>query len=73
MKKGYELLGKLSKDDQVNFCRNIINHRPVNMKMKISEYLIKDYTSFELFIGGAFTWGKTPEGGDYWSDIAQGL
>lgn len=34
---------------------------------------IYDGTSFKMFIDLAFQWHKTPEGGEFWRDVSNGI
>ena len=66
MKKGYEWLKILSKDNQTLFCKNLTNMG----KHTVSIYLLSEYDELWNFIAAAFTWSDSPEGHDYWSELA---
>ena len=66
MKKGYELLGQLSTEEQVLFCKNITNLK----KVKLSKYLLEDWRNLDNFVCNAFNWSHSPEGHDYWNRIS---
>jgi hypothetical protein len=72
-KLGVEWLSKLSKEDQILFCKNRVNHRNrgevTKRGLTIAQYLILEYDSFSQFIDHAFMWEDTPEGHDYWDGI----
>jgi hypothetical protein len=72
--QGVQWLGRLSKEEQIVFCKNRVNHRDTGLDtyrgMTIAQYLLCEFDSFNKFIDGAFIWQNTPEGHDYWSDIA---
>ena len=46
------------------FCRNLKEKRGMTYK----EYISNKYSG--NLISGAFTWRLTPEGAEYWSDLA---
>ena len=66
MKKGYEWIKMLSKDDQILFCKNLTNIG----KHTISSYLLSEYDTFWNFIAAAFTWSDSSERHEYWSELA---
>lgn len=72
-KIGIEWLAQLSKEEQILFCKNRVNHsrdRSSNRGLTIGQYLIKDFDSFNAFIDRAFVWSETPEGHEYWLGVA---
>jgi hypothetical protein len=81
MKKGLEWLGKLTKEEQILFCKNRVNYkRPKDKaniatfmcyKLTIAQYLNTEFSSFTQFIDYAFSWEDTPEGHRYWADISK--
>jgi hypothetical protein len=74
MIKGIDCLSRLSQKDQINWCRNYVNHREridILEPTTIAEYLMDTHRSFHVFIYSAFNWSKTPEGHKYWYAIAK--
>ena len=67
---GHGYIKYLSEDERIKFKRNIIIQRGVK---KIKTYLNNEFDSFYDFIDCAFTWSRTKEGTDYWSEIAESL
>ena len=70
MNNGLYYLDKLSKADQVRFLRNLSTIEPPSFDGHIpiiSEYLLKEYESFESFIIESFNWSSSPEGYDFWN------
>lgn len=67
--QGYEYLDKLTKEEQVQFCRARVNHKRAMDTDDIATYLMRDFADFGEFIDQAFVWINTPEGHDYWSEI----
>jgi hypothetical protein len=67
--KAVEWLGKLSKEDQILFCKNRVNHKRPTDKGTIATFLSYDFDTFESFIDAGFVWRDTPEGHEYWNKI----
>ena len=63
---GIECLNMLSYKVQVQFLKNY-----ASLGKDISEMLLSEYDNVYRFVGGNFIWNDTPEGGDYWFDIAE--
>lgn len=67
--KGVEWLGKLTKEEQILFCKNRVNHKRPNDKENIATFLSYDFDTFEHFIDAGFVWSNTPEGYEYWATM----
>ena len=67
--KGVEWLGKLTKEEQILFCKNRVNHKRPRDKANIATFLSYDFDTFESFIDAGFIWIATPEGHDYWNTV----
>ncbi len=63
---GIECLNMLSYKVQVQFLKNLASQRKT-----ISDILSSEFHSVSEFVSGNFIWNDTPEGDDYWFDIAQ--
>ena len=78
MMKGIECLNMLSYKVQVQFLKNYASLGKDISEMLLSEYdnkdisemLLSEYDNVYQFVGGNFFWDDTPEGADYWNDIA---
>ncbi len=72
--QGVQWLGRLSKEEQIVFCKSRVNHRDggagSKRGMTIAQYLLCEFDSFNDFIDQAFHWEKTPEGHEYWAEIS---
>lgn len=64
MKTGKYYFGLLSETEQKRFKANC-DENPY-----FEEAILREWDSFNHFINAAFTWYITPEGGLYWSEIA---
>lgn len=67
---GLECLNMMPYKYQVLFLKRLSEWGNYAGMEGIAGYLNYEYVSFPQFIGGAFTWLATPEGHDYWHDIA---
>jgi hypothetical protein len=61
MKKGSYWFSLLTEKQQSEFRVNVGDIFYVMIE--------KDYKDFQTFLGGAFTWSESPEGGDYWGKV----
>lgn len=59
---------KLSKKERRQFRKNCDNDKIHSFKETMNHDFIKN---FAQFIGGAFDWYNSPEGGSYWSLISR--
>lgn len=66
MIKGIDCLKMLSYKVQVQFLKNCASQGKT-----ISDILSSEFDSVSEFISCNFIWNDTPEGGDYWFDIAE--
>ena len=53
---------------QVRFLKNLAD-RNTTSSNTISNYLLNGFSSFDIFIMGAFTWSKTIENVKYWTNV----
>jgi hypothetical protein len=65
MKTGLQWLMEMPYRYQVLFLKRYSEQSTAT----IAWYLLETSISFEDYIGGAFIWQYTPEGGDFWSSI----
>ena len=66
MMTGIECLNMLSYAVQVKYLKNC-----ASQGKHISDILLSEYDSVYQFVCCNFFWDFTPEGGDYWFDIAE--
>lgn len=65
--KGREWIKCLTKVEKDNFLCNL---REFRGNGGAEDFLDDEYDELYYFITGAFSWSKTPEGVDYWSNIS---
>jgi hypothetical protein len=66
MMTGIECLNMLSYKVQVQFLKNLASQGKT-----ISDILSSEFHNVSEFVSGNFFWDDTPEGSDYWIDIAE--
>lgn len=58
------------------FMRNSSAYRPAptstrrELRERIRYYVSNDPSNYSAFVSGAFLFGRTPEGRDFWTDVA---
>lgn len=67
MIKGYVLMTKMDKNVRRQF---VANCRGQFGSEHLKYLLDEDFNSFAELVIGAFVWRRTPEGFDYWNNIA---
>ena len=74
MHNGLHWLGKMPYKYQVLFLKRLSETAPAEIGKKepptISDYLSREFRSFETFLLNSFSWEKTPEGHHYWNEMS---
>lgn len=72
--RGIDWLALMPYKYQVLFLKRLSETDPArpgeDFPYEIAVYLNDRYESFHNFISNSFTWNKTPEGHDWWSEVA---
>ena len=75
MHNGLHWLGKMPYKYQVLFLKRLSETAKAEIGTgkephSISDYLSREFRSFEAFILKSFNWDKTPEGHHYWNAMS---
>lgn len=68
MKTGKELLDSMPDLVRDKVLKNVRNLRPE----KYNNMFSKEYINLNEFITCIFSWGETPEGGQFWCEVSDG-
>jgi len=72
--KGTYLFNLLSEDIKEKWLINYYNHpgtHPHQLDLDIDKFLDRNFSNFHIFISISFDWYETPEGDNYWREIAK--
>jgi hypothetical protein len=71
-KTGQEWLDEMPRYVRSAWEKNVKNNVSIERYHHRKQFLLKDITDLHDFIYGSFVFKNTPEGHDFWSEIAKG-